>query len=258
MILEEFLKYPAGKGAIMPGKDELLKVLNVRFDFMLKKRGGIDIKVYTNKDDVYYHFLIPTETLERNNVYDVVIKFTPGDKSNLLDKTYKQYNIEFFSNCPSFVFTYAYVANLNGYFIKELAGKYEPETLKYPPTSRNPGNVFGYEKSIYFACRYLSNIDTQLLYKSHVEKIAQPVTKNTFKDIKTISVVLEEIKREKKVQKEEKKRKPYEKLGKKEKKLLDEKINKVSGNTKSNVNIVQKTKSTNKKVNKIKPVKKKR
>ena len=150
MILEEFLKYPAGKGAIMPGKDELLKVLNIRFDFMLKKRGGIDIKVYTNKDDVYYHFLIPTETLERNNVYDVVIKFTPRDKSNLLDKTYKQYNIEFFSNCPSFVFTYAYVANLNGYFIKELAGKYEPETLKYPPTSRNPGNVFGYEKSIYF------------------------------------------------------------------------------------------------------------
>ena len=39
--------------------------------------------------------------------------------------------------------------------------------------------------------------------------------------------------------------------------LVLEKINKVSGNTKSNVNIVQKTKSTNKKVNKIKPVKKK-
>ncbi len=257
MILEDFLKHPAGKGAIIPGKDDLLTRLNIRFDFMLDKKG-VNVNIYTHKDDVYYHFLIPTETLERNNVYDVVIKFTPGDKSNLLDKTYKQYNIEFFSNCPSFVYTYAYVANLNGYFIKELADKYEQETLKYPPTSRNPGNIFGYEKSIYFACRYLSNKNTQLLYKSYVEKVGKPLTNDIFNDIKTANKVLEEIEREKKVQKEEKKKAAIEKLNKKQKKMLNDRLERATGNTKSNVNIVQKTKTTNKKIDKIKPIKKKR
>ena len=70
MKLDEFLKSPVGKGAIMPGKDIIVGNLNYRLQILLKNKE-IKVNIYTDKDFAYYHFLIPTESDDKENEYDV-------------------------------------------------------------------------------------------------------------------------------------------------------------------------------------------
>ena len=251
MKLQEYLKNPTGKGAIIPGKDLILTNYDYRFQVLTKEKS-IKLNIYTDKDVVYYHMLIPTEDDKRENLYDVIIKFTPTHQSMLLDKSYKQYDVSFFSNCPSFTYTYAYVAKLNGYLINELEHKYEEKILNIPPVSRNPGLIFGYEKSIYFACKYLLS-DNSLLLKSHVKTYGRKLTKNVIKEIRNINQIEEEIQREKNKHKENKKE--TIKQTKKEENKIKNYNKKQSG---SNVNIISKKKPSSSRVNKIKPIEKKK
>lgn len=249
--IKEFLNNPLGKGATIPGRNIILTNLDYRLQ-ILQKNKKIDLNIYTQDDMVYYHCKIPTESVDRNNYYDVIIKFKPTSEAHLIDKSYKQYDVEFFSNCPSFTYTYAYVAKLNGYLIPEFENKYEEITLKFPPVSRNPGLTFGYEKSIYFACKFLLE-DKQRLLKSYVKTYGKPLTQNIFKEIKTTLLVEEEIKREKSKKKENKF------IDKKTKKTAEKAIQNFNKQqSKSNVNTIKKTTPIKNKNNKIKPIKKKK
>ena len=125
--------------------------------------------------------------------------------------------------------------------------------LNTPPSSRNPGMIFSYEKSIYFACKYLLE-DKSLLLKSHVKTYGQKLTPNTLKSIRNINKIEEDIKREKVKEKEAKK--VSVDLNKKEKKKLDTYTKKASNNT--NVNVIKKKKSTINTNSKIKTIQKKK
>ena len=253
MKIDEFIKNAGNKGAFIPGKDILLTNLDYRMQ-LLEKNKSITMSIYTEGDNVYYHVIIPTENKERGNSYDVVIKFKPNDKMSKFDGSYRQYDIEFFSNCPSFTYGYAYVANLNGYLIKELADKYEAAVLKYPPVSRNPGLTFGYEKSIYFACKYIMK-DKQVLSKSYVDSYGQKLTPAILKSIRHMNLIEEEYRRADKVRREEAKKNRVN-LTKKERKMKDDFV-KGTVEKKSGVNTIKKTKAKKPTVNKIQPKKKK-
>lgn len=253
MKLDEFLKSPAGKGAIIPGKEMILSNLNYRLQILLKNKD-IKVNIYTNKEFVYYHFLIPTESEEKENAYDVIIKFKPIDKSSLIDKSYKQYNIEFFSNCPSFTYGYAYVANLNGLLATEFVNKYEDKTLKYPPISRNPGLTFGYEKSIYFACKYLSD-NKHILAKSYVDLYGTKLTEKIKKEIRNMNQIDEEIKRETKKVKAKKEDVKKQANQPKERKKNDKYVNNQNKSS-SGVKTVKKTVAKKSGNHKIQPIKK--
>ena len=123
MKIDEFLKNPQGKGAIIPGREQLLMNLDYRLEVM-EKYKTIELNIYTNENNVYYHLIIPSENKERENNYDVILKFKQTDDKDKYDMSYRQYELEFFSNCPSFTYGYAYVANINGYLIKELADNF--------------------------------------------------------------------------------------------------------------------------------------
>lgn len=252
MKIQEFMNNPAGKGAFIPGKDMVISNYNYRLGVLLKNKK-IVMKIYTSNEDVYYHLLIPTESEEKENTYDVIVKFKATEQSNLLDKSYKQYDIEFFSNCPSFTYTYAYVAKLNGILIPEFSDKYDEITLSMPPVSRNPGLTFGYEKSVYFACKFLLS-NNQFLLKSYVKTHGKPLTKNVIKSIRKISIIEEEIK------KESNKRKKNKKNEKKTNKPKE--TNKINSTNKkqnvSGVNTIKKKSPNNNKINKIQPIKKKK
>ena len=246
--LQDFMKNPQGKGANMPGRDMLLANLDYRFERM---RDKIKMNIYTDKQVVYYHIIIPTEAEDRTNDYDVLIKFKPSDPACLIDKSYKHYFVEFFSNCPSFTYTYAYVAKLNGYLIPELFNKYEEITLSNPPTSRNPGVVFGYEKSIYYASKYILS-DKQFMLKSYTKTYGQKLTPNILESIRNTSVIEEEIKRSKNVERE---KRLQEKRPKKER--SDQTITSHSNvKRKSNVNVIKKTQPKKSAIKKVKPIKK--
>jgi hypothetical protein len=257
MKIDEFLKNPMGKGAIIPGKDTMLTSLDYRLK-VLQDHKDIDMQIYTRGKDVYYHFIMPTENKDRDNTYDVIIKFKETDKSDAYDQTYRQYQIEFFSNCPSFTYGYAYVANLNGYFIKEFANKYEPQILKYPPVSKNPGLIFSYEKSIYFACKCLM-ANKRVLLKSHVESYGKKLTPEVIKSIRHMNVIEEEYKKADKIMREYKKKNKLE-FDKKTKRKKEELISQydANGKKKENVSTVKKIKAKASNINKIKPMKKKK
>lgn len=245
------MKNPAGKGAVIPGKDMFIQNFDYRYQ-VLSKEKEFEMNIYTQGENVFYHILVPSEGEYRENKYDVIIKFKPEGLGSKLDKSYKQYNIEFFSNSPAFAYTYAYVAKLNELLINELYGKYDEKILNYPPTSRNPGLLFNYEKSIYFACKFILS-DNQYLLKSYVKSHGTKLTKKIIKEIKTLSQVEEEYQRESKMKDERKSEElkknveredPVKSIGKKE--------------TKSNVNKVKKITPNKKKANNITPIKKKK
>jgi hypothetical protein len=254
MKIDEFLKNPLGKGAIIPGKEDLLRSLDYRLQ-VLQKHKTIEMNIYTHKKDVYYHLIIPSENKDRDMSYDVIIKFKHTDANNEADQTYRQYQIEFFSNCPSFTYGYAYVANINGYLIKEFSDKYEPEVLKYPPVSKNPGLTFGYEKSIYFACKYIME-DKKVLLKSYVDSHASKLTPAIISSIRNMNVIEEEYKKADKIMRKvrrENKLKVDDKTKKRKQEVLSQYNNGVKQT--SNVNKIKAKKPGPKK---IQPIKKKK
>ena len=64
--------------------------------------------------------------------------------------------MKIFSNCPSFIYTYAYVYNEKKELIEWAKSKYSKHVLEKSPDRRNAYHISSYERSIYFACKYLS------------------------------------------------------------------------------------------------------
>ena len=254
MKIDEYIKNPAGKGAIIPGRDMILTNWDYRLQ-LLQKHKEIELNIYTNKNDVYYHFIIPTENKERDNTYDTIIKFKQTKDTERTDTSYKQYEVEFFSNCPSFTYGYAYVANLSGYLIKEFANKYDEKILKYPPVSKNPGLIFGYEKSIYFSCKYLLE-NKSFLMKAYVKSNSKPLTKEVYKIIRHMNVIEEEYTKADKIMRQNKKKNKL-KADKKTVAKKEEYIKKVTTDNQS-VRNARKIKPKKLNGNTIKPMKKKR
>lgn len=260
MKIDDYIRNPVGKGAIIPGKEQILMALDYRLQ-VIQKYNEIVMKIYKNGEDVFYHVLIPSENKDREMNYDVIIKFKKTDKSDKFDQSYRQHEIEFFSNCPSFTYGYAYVAHINGNLVKEFIDKYDPKVLKYPPVSKNPGLVFGYEKSIYFACKCIL-ADKRVLLKSYVDSYAMPLTPEIIKSIRHMNRIEEEYARATKVMNEEN-RKHRVKVSKKAQETKDKIVygEEHVGSSKPNVKVIKKTKASKNEVNKItkiKPTKKKK
>lgn len=208
MNIQEYLSNPAGKGAVIPGKNALLDVYNARYKNLINRKQ-IKVNVYTINDDIVYHLLIPTESDKRENDYDIVLKFSPLSKNDRMDASVKnnikKYEMYMFSNCPSFTYTYAYTANLNGVLIQELKNRYDDKIIKNPPISRNPSLILNYEKSIYFACKFI--LENNCLTMTYIKNNSKKLTKNAMNEIRNNNQIEEEIQRAKAVHKEQNKNK---------------------------------------------------
>ena len=127
-----------------------------KFDNILLREGGrIEYHVYKDKRGEAYwiHIKVPSEVI-RKFYYDVVFKFTPTDRGH--DDLFK-WNCKFYANDPAFVYTYAFVFKRNNLFINELSQKMSSKALKEAADEKNPQNVVGYVKSIYFAYLIMEN-----------------------------------------------------------------------------------------------------
>jgi len=246
MNIDEFLKNPVGKGAVIPGKNSLLKDLDNRYTQLIN-RHEFEINIYKKKDKFFFHFIIMTEDPDRENTYDVIIGFYPTKTTQKLDTTVKRYDIKLFSNSPSFIYTYAYVAKENKMLIVDFYNKFDVNVLKKPPVSRNPGRIMGYEKSIYYACKYLIE-HSELMNKNYLKRHSDSNYKKLIREIRKDSVILQEIKTAKAVKQAKKNE------TKKQDKIEKSKMNHIgkSNKTKSGVNYIKKTKANNRgKINHI-------
>lgn len=202
--IKEFVENPMGKGSNAILNRQLLRDdLNRRYQKLVKDKK-IDLVIYRDKDEYYFHFKIPSES-QRNNTYDVVLHFTiDEDKDFKFDNYLNRYYLKFFSNCPSFVYTYAYAFNLYGLFIEGLSNRYEDIVLNQDPITRNPAEVISYEKSIYFACYHILQ-NQKYLNKMILNTISKSFDKNELsRNIRTTEQIQMEIKKEDNLLKAEK------------------------------------------------------
>lgn len=212
MNIRQYLDNPMGKGAIIPGKQMILEDFNRRYNTLTNNKS-IQCKIYNNKDIYYFHLIIPSES-ERDNNYDVVIEFSPKDKTDKGDESIINYDIRFFSNCPSFIYTYAYAYNLNGVFIDFMTKKLQKEIFKKPPLVKNPNNIVNFEKSLYFACKFLMD-EKKHLTKNYLKSASLKFKQKDFLySIRDHDKIMDEIRKakdklKKQKQKEEKDNKPH-------------------------------------------------
>lgn len=175
-----------GKGSnAIPSRQLIRHDLDQRYTkMMVENKKKIQLTIYKDKIDYYFHFKIPSESNRRENTYDVVLKFMLDDdiKEVENDKNLNRYYLQFFSNSPSFTYTFAYAFNFHDMLIQTLTKKYESVVLKQLPMTRNPAEIISYEKSIYFACHYLLR-DRRYLDKEFIKRLAKPYNATTLQRV---------------------------------------------------------------------------
>lgn len=128
-----------------------------RFNNVLMREGGIleTRMFYDEKKNTYYiHIKVPSEPIKKF-YYDVVFKFSADASVKDLGRDLGKYNVQFFSNDPSFVFTYAHTFIKLDLFVKELTDFMSRKAIKDAAKITNPEDQVGYVKSLYFAYLYM-------------------------------------------------------------------------------------------------------
>ena len=153
MTYNDYIQNPMGReNAVYSARYMYKDLYTQKLDvIMVRENGKINYKLYYTNDERYIiHMKIPSEIVP-NFYYDTVIEFyttnAEARHSNNIDKYY----IKFYSNDPSFVFTFAHAFIENKIFIKDLVPKMSKEAVKNKAREKNPKDQVGYVKSIYFA-----------------------------------------------------------------------------------------------------------
>lgn len=177
MTFGEYISNPMGrKSAVFSHRemynDMYTKKLN---ELMVRENGKVVYELYNNKDfEFFAHIKIPSETVP-DFYYDTVIMLYPRNKASIVDRSLKDYNVKFYSNDPSFVYTFAHSFLANDLFIKDLVPRMSKEAVKKVAKERNPSNEVGYVKSIFFA--YLIMNRYGLFNKVQYETYGKPYKK---------------------------------------------------------------------------------
>ena len=173
MTLPEYIKNPMGKeNAVFSQREMFRELYTDKFNkVMLREAGTLKARFFKDGDSRFtIHIKIPSEVIEKF-YYDVVIQFTSKDPKDIISPNLDGYDAKFFSNDPAFVYTFAYAFNQNNLFIDDLAPKMSKQALTDKAKVRNPKNVIGYVKSIYFAYLYMHahGFDKKAIYNGSGE-----------------------------------------------------------------------------------------
>ena len=154
----DYINNPMGKdNAVMSNREMYRQFYTNKFNaLMLRENGNIEYHLYKYKEEYVCHVKIPSEVVN-NFYYDIVIYFYAKDKNVQSEKTLENYCVKFYSNDPSFVFTFAHAFSKNNLFIADLSKKMSTLALKQKATQKNPKDEIGYVKSLYFAYLFMKN-----------------------------------------------------------------------------------------------------
>lgn len=125
-------------------------------------KNKLKITGYTEIDESFLlHITVPSKS-NNEQIYDVVILFFTDNSSVKKERSLNNYYIKFFSNSPSFIYKYAALYKLHGYLIESFFDKMDREYSDTMPDKSNKDYEMFYDKSIYFACRFLLDSRTAL------------------------------------------------------------------------------------------------
>lgn len=153
MNIAEYMQNPLGKGASVLMLNTTRKMLD---DEYAKIVSQITHTWYSLQDKYYIaHIKIPSKSADKL-MYDVLIEV---DSTSIPKQAAVINNSKcrVFSNCPSFVFTYAYVFDKNHDIIPWAKKKYNQKVFDFNPVKRNPIEMRNYERSLYFAIKYITS-----------------------------------------------------------------------------------------------------
>lgn len=171
--LSEFLRCPFGKARLTSKVTEYERAY--RNSSLVNK---IHIEGYMESSGAYYvHVKVPSESNKNEKYYyDVIIRFFTDDPMIAKQNSLNEYYIQFFSNSPGFIYRYATIYRKEGYLIDLLYDKMDPEYRNTLPEKTNEKMELGFDKSIFFACKYLSGIKFGVLNKAGIllQKKKQP------------------------------------------------------------------------------------
>lgn len=243
--LSDFLSNPMGKGstAIMQ-KQLILNDYKLRLEMLIKTKT-IETNIYKDKDSYFIHVILPSES-KRDNTYDVVLQFIPTEPNQKADRTLNRYGVKFFSNCPSFTFTFAHVFNQEGMMVDLLSDKYDKIVLEKKSEIRNPSQIISYEKSITLTSVYIDQ-DHQLMSKLFLDSRAKLNISELRKKVRNTDQIKLEISLADKEVKKQQKKEELESKKTNDTVTKSDKTNKITGPTK--------TKSTKNTINKLIPKK---
>lgn len=183
MTFQQYIDNPMGKKAAVFSQRDMYKDLYTKKygAVLLRENGTFTTEMYYDKKKERYfiYMKVPSEVVEKF-YYDVVVEFYPIDATNATDGTLNNYGVRFFSNDPAFVFTYEYVFNKNELFITELKSKASKIALKRRPEERNPYEIPGYVKSLYFCFLHMKS--RSLFNKTHWKNYSKPFVLKTLLD----------------------------------------------------------------------------
>jgi len=158
MTFEDYIKNPMGRQNAVFSKREMFHkhYVDILDKILVREGGKLDYVLYNNGDRYLIHFKIPSEVIEKF-YYDTVIEFYPKEDLTKNHDSLNNYFVNFYSNDPSFVYTFAHAFIENDIFIKDLVSKMSNEAVKQVAKVKNPKNIVGYVKSIYFAYLIMKN-----------------------------------------------------------------------------------------------------
>ena len=168
MTIHEYLNYPMGKGsavAFLPDAKQ-----NMAKRYMIDE-PHIKYTMYNTGKTIIFHMEMPSEST-RGVMYDVILEFPYTDADLCKGNNLSNFPFKVFSNCPSFIYSYAYIFNQHNLICDWLIHRYDKKTLLTPPKTRNPFGIIFYEKSIFYAVYYMQknlNLSLVLLTKSAVK-----------------------------------------------------------------------------------------
>jgi hypothetical protein len=175
MTFDQYISNPMGiKNAVYSNRDVYRNLYTEKLDkILVREAGRVKYDLYISKDGRYFvHMKVPSEVIEKF-YYDTVIEFYTNDNAVKLTRTLSNYFVKFYSNDPSFVFTFAHAMLSNDMFVRDLVPRMSKEAVKNIASEKNPKNEIGYVKSIYF---------TYLLMKNYnlFSKITYETTSNSY------------------------------------------------------------------------------
>ena len=151
MTFDEYIQNPMGeKNSVISNRTMYRNYYQGKLDTLLvRENGKVDYKAYHDKKKFILYIKIPSEVVP-NFYYDVLIEFREP-KMKLIAADLSKYDVRFYSNDPSFVFTFAHAFKKNDMFFMDFADKMSERALKEKADEKNQKDIVGYVKSLYFA-----------------------------------------------------------------------------------------------------------
>ena len=153
MSFDRYIDNPSG-GSVFTNRNIYKNMYRRKFgNVLVREQGQIKYTVYKSGDafDSYYiHIKVPSEVID-NFYYDVVIRLFTDVNEKKNNANLREYAVQFYSNDPAFVYTFANTFYKRKLFINDLKPKMAKQAIKEKAEIRNPGNNVWYVKSLFFA-----------------------------------------------------------------------------------------------------------